>query len=188
MLGNFIADRVKGKQYQDHAPEVAKGILLHRAIDSFTDDHPRMMRSKELLHPYHGKWAGVVIDIYNDHFLATDWERYSPQEGLEDFIERMERDLTQESARMSEQDAFILERMKDDHWLLSYSSYEGLNRAFWGLSRRTGASTLEQAVSTLKELEGELREEFRAFFPDLVSYVKEQEAYETDETGPPSHR
>lgn len=188
MLGNFIADRVKGKRYREHPPEVAEGILLHRGIDSFTDDHPRMMRSKKLLHPYHGKWAGVVIDVYNDHFLATDWDRYSPQEGLEEFVERMEQALLQERGQMSDRDAFILDHMIKDRWLLGYGSYEGLGRAFHGLSRRTGANSLRDAVLTLKKLEPKLRREFRFFFPELLRYVQKKEANETDEIGPPSHR
>ena len=39
ILGNFMADFIKGNNFQ-HLPEgVIKGIKLHRAIDDFTDTH-----------------------------------------------------------------------------------------------------------------------------------------------------
>ena len=39
-LGNFIADDIKGKKYIQFPLGIQQGILLHRAIDSFTDAHP----------------------------------------------------------------------------------------------------------------------------------------------------
>jgi len=46
IFGNFIGDAVKGKQYQDYSPQIQKGILLHRQIDTFTDAHPVYLQSK----------------------------------------------------------------------------------------------------------------------------------------------
>lgn len=188
MVGNFIADRIKGKSYREHPPEVAKGILLHRSIDSFTDEHPLMMENKSLLHPYHGKWAGVLIDIYNDYFLATEWERYRPEESLEAMVERVQSVLRDQEGLMSERDRTILDRMIRDQWLLGYGKKEGLERAFRGLSMRTGRKGFEGAVETLKELEDPLREGFRDFFPELIAHVKAWESDEETETRPPSDR
>jgi len=39
-LGNFIADEIKGKSYKEFPKDIQKGIILHRAIDDFTDHHP----------------------------------------------------------------------------------------------------------------------------------------------------
>ena len=39
-VGNLIADRVKGKNIELLAPEIQEGVLLHRAIDTYTDQHP----------------------------------------------------------------------------------------------------------------------------------------------------
>jgi acyl carrier protein phosphodiesterase len=188
MVGNFIADRVKGKAYRDHPPEVAQGILLHRRIDRFTDDHPLTMQSKRALHPYHGKWAGVVIDILNDHFLATEWERYSPEEDLESFAERMHGLLQEQRGLMSRKDRWILDRMVQDQWLLGYRTPEGIERAFQGLSERTGEGSFRDAMKSLEELDERLRKSFLDFFPDLMRYVKSSSADEAHEDRPPSDR
>ena len=36
-VGNFMADAVKGKDYQNYSEGIQRGIILHRAIDTFTD-------------------------------------------------------------------------------------------------------------------------------------------------------
>ena len=40
MIGNFIADSIKGSKYSAYPTEIQKGILLHRQIDTTTDAHP----------------------------------------------------------------------------------------------------------------------------------------------------
>ena len=45
----MIGDHVKGKLALNNYPdEVRKGIMLHRKIDMFTDDHPASQRAKLL--------------------------------------------------------------------------------------------------------------------------------------------
>ena len=46
MIGNFIADSVRGNQLADFPEGVRKGIVLHRKIDSYTDRHPVVTESK----------------------------------------------------------------------------------------------------------------------------------------------
>ena len=50
MIGNFIADHVKGNDYKKYSNEIQKGILLHREIDTYTDTHPIVRKSKRRLH------------------------------------------------------------------------------------------------------------------------------------------
>ena len=38
-FGNFIVDAVQGKEYDICTKGIQDGILLHRAIDTFTDQH-----------------------------------------------------------------------------------------------------------------------------------------------------
>lgn len=84
-FGNFIGDWVKGNKYQTYSKEVQKGILLHRKIDSYTDIHPVVKESIYRMRPAYGKYAGVVIDILYDHYLAKNWGNYSSIK-LEDYV------------------------------------------------------------------------------------------------------
>src|ERR1035437_8952080 len=77
MIGNFIADSVKGSSFKNYSEGIAKGILLHRAIDFYSDNHPVFLQSVIRLRPNYRKYAGVMVDIFYDHFLAKNWKDYS---------------------------------------------------------------------------------------------------------------
>ena len=85
-IGNFMADSIRGHSYENYPSDIKKGILLHRAIDSFTDMHPIYRKSKHRLHEKYGHYSGVIMDIFYDHFLAKNWIKYS-DENLEDYAE-----------------------------------------------------------------------------------------------------
>ena len=80
IFGNFIADAVKGKSYLKYRKDIITGILLHRDIDTFTDRHPIVKNSKATVREHFGKYSGIVVDIYYDHFLAHNWEDYHSEE------------------------------------------------------------------------------------------------------------
>ena len=73
LVGNFIGDSVRGNQFSILDPDIQRGILLHRAIDRFTDAHPVVRRSKQRAQAVTGRYANVVIDVFYAHFLARDW-------------------------------------------------------------------------------------------------------------------
>src|SRR6187200_947443 len=77
MIGNFIADFVKGKKKDDYPDEIRKGIELHRFIDFYTDHHDIVMNSIRRVHPRQEKYSGVVVDILYDHFLAANFKEFS---------------------------------------------------------------------------------------------------------------
>ena len=77
IVGNFIADDVKGNQYRKYPESIQQGILMHREIDTFTDNHPTVSNSKNLIRKYQKKYTPVVIDIFYDYFLASNFNNYS---------------------------------------------------------------------------------------------------------------
>ena len=86
MIGNFVADSIKGKKYLSYPTEIKKGILLHRKIDTTTDAHPSFRKSTKRLHEKYGHYSGIIVDIFYDHFLAKNWTDYSDIP-LEDYIQ-----------------------------------------------------------------------------------------------------
>ena len=77
LLGNFIADHIPGNNFTHFHPEIQKGILLHRKIDTYTDAHKIVRKSKRRLHPRYRHYKGVIIDIFYDYYLAKNWSKYS---------------------------------------------------------------------------------------------------------------
>ncbi|HKK60999.1 MAG TPA: hypothetical protein VJ951_00475, partial [Bacteroidales bacterium] len=76
-LGNFIGDYVKGRAFEQYPEKIQRGILLHRHIDHYTDHNPHTSETRRLLVPKYRHYAGILIDMFYDHFLAINWRRYS---------------------------------------------------------------------------------------------------------------
>ena len=177
LLGNFMADFVKGRPESrlsaSQATEgILRGIRLHRHIDSFTDAHPTVRQSIRRLRPVYRKYAGVITDMYYDHFLAAHWSDYA-EIPLEVFADQTYRTLQRNQDRLPTGMEKLLEYMVRQNWLVSYARVEGIERALRGLARRTSfESGMETAAAALR-LDYELYDgEFKAFFPRLVESVK----------------
>ena len=59
-IGNFIADSVKGKKYLKYPAGIQKGIILHRAIDSYTDTHPVVRKSTSRLFKTYSHYLSLI--------------------------------------------------------------------------------------------------------------------------------
>src|SRR5574343_294919 len=79
-IANLFGDFVKGKKYLDYPYHVQKGVLLHRKIDHFIDHHAGVVRLIHEIRPHLPKVAPIAIDIYFDHLLAKNWQKYHPTE------------------------------------------------------------------------------------------------------------
>ncbi len=172
LLGNFIADSVPGRQLENYPPGVQAGIRLHRAIDTFTDQHPVVRRSTQRLRAAgYGKYAGVISDMFLDHFLARHFADFSPEQ-LPDFTRRVYALLQGRAAEMPPRVQQTLFYMVQHNWLRGYAETEGIARALGGLSRRaTAGSGMETAATELLANYAAYETDFRAFFPALQQHV-----------------
>ena len=50
LVGQFIADDVKGNQWMNYETDIRNGILLHRFIDDFTDNHAAVLELKLIIY------------------------------------------------------------------------------------------------------------------------------------------
>src|SRR5688572_9191539 len=136
MIGNFIADAVRGKQILQFSSGIQKGILLHREIDAFTDGHEIVAKTKNRLRPAYGKYAPVIADMFYDHFLAANFSKFS-EIPLCTFTEKTYSVLQQHWEILPERVKYFLPHMMQHNWLMSYAEIRGINQALTGLSRRT---------------------------------------------------
>ncbi|RXP52297.1 DUF479 domain-containing protein [Lutibacter sp. HS1-25] len=177
LIGNFIADAVKGKKHNNYPREIQIGILLHREIDNYTDNHPIVKKSMHRLHPRYRHYDGVIIDILYDHFLAKNWNMYSPI-SLESYAENTYHFLTKNAADFPEKLQKLLPNMIQYNWLVNYATLEGIERVLGGMNRRTkGISQMNLAIEDLNLHYNEFEEDFTNFFKDLEFFVEEKTAY-----------
>lgn len=183
VVGNFIADSVPGRQLDAYPPGVREGIRLHRAIDTFTDAHPVVRQTTARLRQAgYGKYAGVIADMFFDHFLAYHFAEFWSSETLAEFTRRQYALLRRRQAEFPARVQHFLPYLVQHNWLLSYAEIEGIRRALSGLSRRaTPGSGMETATEELRRHYAAYEADFRAFFPELQAFVNEKLAMKNEE-------
>lgn len=89
ILGNIMADSVKGRACLGSLlPAVRAGVLQHRAVDKFTDEHPYCLEGRNFLVSIRPLHRAPVFDILMDKLLARSWSRWT-REPLDVFAERI---------------------------------------------------------------------------------------------------
>ena len=174
MVGNFIGDFVKGRNVlEQFEPEIAIGIELHRAIDEYTDHHPIVQNSKIRLRPKYRHYAAVIVDVFYDHLLSRFWSNYHT-EPLEKFSARTY-SIFEDNWKVLPQDVKnLLPYMIKHNWLLNYGTFDGIEKALTGMSRRTRhESKMEESIIDLKENYEAFKSEFELFFPDLKKHSEQ---------------
>ncbi len=183
-VGNFIGDYVKGKQYEKFAPEIQKGILLHRQIDSFTDKHPKIKEAADLFRPRYGRYSGIVIDIVFDHFLASGWDNYSAV-SLRNYSKHAYAVLLSHFPILPRRVKLFLPFLIQHKRLESYARFEGLSESLEIMARRTSLpDEADFAMQVLHANYSELQNIFNSFFKELLLFV--EETFEVDIKKPAS--
>jgi len=173
LVGSFLGDFVKGKQYQAFEPALAEGILLHREIDYFTDFHPTFLRSKHRLVAQHHHFAGVIVDIFYDHFLAKQWHNYS-EVPLEDFTQEIYRTLFQQQDLLPPKAQQVLHYMSEHDWLRHYAELEGIARTLRGMEKRSRyPNQMGSATENLQQHYEYFEHEFAEFFEQVQGHTQE---------------
>lgn len=135
LVGNMISDFVKGKKKLDYPAGVQIGIMLHRSIDSFTDEHAATREAKQFFKSAVGLYSGAFTDVVYDHFLALDnasWQAIS----LEAFSQHVYEMLNKHQGLLPERFLRMLSYMRSQNWLYNYQFKWGIERSFEGVTRR----------------------------------------------------
>lgn len=172
LIGNFIGDFVRGPIEDIYEKDIVVGIVLHRDIDKFTDNHPVVKDAQEMLKPKFGRYGSVITDMYFDYFLGKYWNNYHPLP-LDEFAQNTYALVEKHQEILPENFMKAFQYMKHYNWLYSYSEMDGIRRALTGLSKRTRFdSKMETAHIFLDENHEFLRMHFGDFFEDLVKFSK----------------
>ncbi|RUA32504.1 MAG: DUF479 domain-containing protein [Bacteroidetes bacterium] len=171
-IGNFIGDFVKASDMKHYNDDINQGIRMHWAIDEFTDHHPVVQESKERLRPKYGHYAGVIIDIFYDHFLAKNWKDYHKKD-LRQYVDQQYKMLEHHISILPKKVVHMLPYMIKYDWLYNYQYFDGIERVMQGMANRSSFnSKMDESVVELKKYHKEFEEEFQEFFPELKAYCE----------------
>ena len=172
-LGSLLGDFVKGPLDGRYGTDITRAIALHRKIDSFTDAHPMVLRSKARVSAGRRRYAGIMIDMFYDHFLAKNWVEFH-DEPIREFTARIYRVLHLRHALLPDRLQYMAPRMAQTDWLASYAEVDSIRTALDRMGRRLKRENrLLDSADELREHYAELESDFRIFMPQVLQFARQ---------------
>ncbi len=173
VIGNMIADFVKGRLKDQYSPKILAGIEFHRKIDSYTDSHPIVIDCKNYIQEKNRRFAGIILDMFFDHFLALNWDKFSPipleqhTQNIYDILDKNKYDLPKTFQ-------YVLSLMIERNWFVSYKKIEVIGYALDNISNRLSKENhIPDSIFDLRDNYQELESRFFEFFGELRGYGEE---------------
>lgn len=174
-IGNLLGDFVKGTESSLRLKlpaELVDGIMMHRAIDLYTDSHPAFLESKELLAPERKRYAGIVIDLIYDHFLCKNWHTFYEQP-LEEFIQQFYLALKEKKEWQFGKLKEAFPYMYAQNWLARYATAEGMEETFRRVSKRGKfTAPIEDTYIDFTKHYDEFEKHFIVIYKDLIKFAQ----------------
>lgn len=176
LTGNFMGDFVKGPLGGAYPPLLRRGLELHRHIDSFAQKEPHFTASRLRLDKEFGLYRGILVDVFYDHFLATNWSICSA-EPLSAYLHRTRRIIEERRQYLPERLREIAPLVFED-FIPSYLEPGGVGRALARMSRRVKRSNpLAGGGAELARHYDALHEDFLGFLPAARQFAANQLAW-----------
>jgi acyl carrier protein phosphodiesterase len=175
-LGNLAGDFVRGTSLATLHPELQRAIAQHRAVDGFVDAHPVVVAARRRLAPPFRRFAGVLLDVYFDHFLARDFPALCGGD-LGAFLDGVQHDLREHHAWLPPSLQRVAPQFARDGWLAGYATVEGMAQVLGLMGRRLRRENpLASGAELLRADYAAFAADFAALWPELVSFVARADA------------
>jgi len=135
IVGGVAGDWVKGPLPGALPADLARGVALHRAIDSFAEGQPAFCRSRARISGGRRRYGGVLVDIFYDHLLARDWVAHHHQP-LAEYCDAIYGLIGDRLGELPAASRPALQLMAKEDWLGSYAGIEGIADVLARMSRR----------------------------------------------------
>jgi acyl carrier protein phosphodiesterase len=170
----MISDYVKGRKKLDYPAGVQKGIMLHRAIDEYTDTHAATKEAKAVFRPTYRLYSGAFVDVVYDHFLANDPGIFH-NDGLMAFSLRVYDQLDLSTGLFPEKFALLFPHMKKHNWLYHYHTRQGAEKSLGGVVHRSLYLTESATAFRLFEQHYQLLQDcYRHFWADALPFIRQK--------------
>lgn len=199
-LGGLMGDFVKGPLPPGTAgiagaaplPErLVLGLRLHRAIDAYAETHPAFRASRARVSPERRRVAGIMVDLFYDHFLARGWAAWPAAPGFASFGHNIDvapagNDLAAycaatyalfdaHAALLPPRLAEVAPLMAAHDWLGSYAETATIALALDRMAARRFSRPTPLTgggAELLADYEG-YAADFRAFFADALDFARQ---------------
>ena len=176
IAGGLEGDYFKGPLPGRLAPDLERGVRLHRQIDAYTDAHPLVQQLREVLPRSLRRYAGILIDLSFDHYLSLHWSRFSDIP-LREFSDRVYRALQAHDDQLSEGARSMSARLVKHDVLVLFGDWDTVvasaERTGTRFKRGNPFMDVDRQLSPVKD---KLEAAFLNFYPQLQSFSQEPQA------------
>ena len=143
-------------------------------VDSFTDKHDITKSCKSYIREEYGKYSGIVIDIFYDHFLAVNWDVFS-RISLSRYIHNRYEILDSHYEVFPEGVKRFFPYFVRSNWLEAYASLDGLESVLRRMAIHTSLPDhSEYAIIQLRTNYTALEKYSLDFISEITDYVRLQ--------------
>lgn len=135
IVGGVVGDWIKGPLPGALPADLAQGVALHRAIDSFAETHPAFQQSRARISAPRRRYAGVFVDIFYDHLLGQHWAALD-RRPLADYCAMVYRLIDGRLHDLPASAHAALRLMANEDWLSSYARIDEIADVLARMSRR----------------------------------------------------
>jgi len=171
-VGNFLGDWVKGSDYLKYPEDIKTGIMMHRNIDAFIDQHSIMHLSASRFRSRYARYSGVIIDILYDHYLANSWKDFCVVP-LRDYVNKLHNVMLNNFEILPPKLQNFLPGFMNERWIERYATIDGIRDVLETMSKRTSLpNETEFAISVIEAFYADFRHEFFDFFGQIIEFVE----------------
>ena len=169
LLGNLMADFLKPDFKTAFPDGVRRGVEWHYQIDRFMDSHSIVAQSRARLFGKYRHYSAVLVDLFYDHLLATNWEKFC-QIPLPDFARWVYGELGKNQEFFPPRMKEVMPLMIADDWLCAYARPDGVQFSLGRIELRARRGLdLSGAWDEFCAQKSLYEAEFCEFFPQILS-------------------
>lgn len=175
LLGNLLADFVRGNPDTLYSADIVSGIRMHRRVDVMTDTLPEVKIARGYFRDDFRRVAPITLDMMWDHFLSRHWNTLAPDIDLDDFIERCRREITPQLTDMPERFQNLNRYLWSERWMQNYAVLPNIGSALANMAaRRPKLSALAGSYHDLELNYDALEQLFWQFYPQMMLQAQHQ--------------
>lgn len=170
LLGNLMADYVRGNPYQQWPSNIADGISLHRRIDARTDTLPQVRQARQLFRNETRRVAPITLDVIWDHFLSRHWNKLVPDISLPAFLVHARNEIEPELKTTPAQFQTLNAWLWREQWIERYADAAFLSHVLDGMaSRRPKLAALANSYQDFTDNYQKLEDLFWQLYPQMMA-------------------
>ncbi|PHM39995.1 ACP phosphodiesterase [Xenorhabdus mauleonii] len=181
LLGNLMADFVRGSPDGLFSPDIVAGIRMHRRVDRLTDEHPLVSEARSLFRSEYRRVAPITLDIIWDHFLSLHWDKFEKNYSLPAFVDYARSHIEPHLASTPEKFQELNKYLWSQNLLIRYADMNCIANVLQGMARRRPKlSALAGSYQDIENHYSAFEALFCQFYPQMMELASNKRLLEQE--------